>query len=91
MRLIIIKKKHLSITVRTNIKLLAGVTLVLVSEVLVDGLPQLVQPECLLRSGLSVDGVRPLWCVDLYGVLITCTHTHTHTGIDYHRVLQLQA
>ena len=47
-------------------------TFLVFQQQLVDRLFEFTQPEFLLGAGPCVDGVRSVWCVYLYGVLVTC-------------------
>ena len=39
---------------------------------MVDGLSEFRQPQSFLRIAPSVDGVGPVWSIDLYGILLSC-------------------
>ena len=58
----------------TCVALLVRFALFVVPEVLVDGLPELGEPEGLLCPRLGVDRVRTFRSVHLYSILVAWQH-----------------
>ncbi len=80
----------------TCVAIFVRLALLVIPEVLVDGLPELLQPKGLLRPRLGVDRVRPLGCVHLYSILIACMPTQVVGGVsmemkNYHTVVKWKA